>query len=273
MTAISDAFLDFFCGFLENCKPNHDGSSCSFYGYPDIYCEIASIKKVLKDGEPLIIDALAGGHITQEIIPSMVGLSRQLNHQVVAKLNEVSLVVQPGDTVQQAIENYRAAEEVLKKEWEQKRKEYEASPEYAEAQAKAKAEAARIDAIRTDILKRAPEMPTLKDSATWHHFVSVNSNDPYGKGIIDFASLWARMMESEINNGKLFAEAAKECSYLADTSGITGYMYGAAVSVLSQCWIHGDDLRAWHNKDYGKQGEEATKTGAVINPAVLTISA
>jgi hypothetical protein len=272
MTAISDAFLDFFCGFLENCKPNHDGSSCSFYGYPDIYCEIASIKKVLKDGEPLIIDALAGGHITQEIIPSMVGLSGRLNHPVIAELNWVNLLVLPCDTVEQAIENYRTAETELQKEYERKRQEYEASPEYAEAQAKAKAEAARINAIKAGILERAPESLTLKDSATWDHFVSVNSSDPYGKGIIDFASLWARMMESEINNGKLFAEAAKECSYLADTSGITGYMYGAAVSVLSQCWIHGDDLRAWHNKDYGKQGAEATESGAVINPAVLTIS-
>jgi hypothetical protein len=177
------------------------------------------------------------------------------------------------DTVEQAIENYRTAETELQKEYEKKRQEYEASPEYAEAQANAKAEAAKIDAIRAGILERAPESLTLKDSATWDHFVSLNSENPHGKGIIDFASLWARMMESEINSGKSLVATAKECSHLADTHGITGFMYGAAVNVLSQCWIHGDGLRAWHNKDYGKQGAEATKAGAVINPAILTISA
>ena len=273
MTTLSDAFLDFFFGFNQNWKPNSDGSMACFNQYPDIWCDINSPQKALKDGEPLIVDAICGGHITQEIIPSMVGLSGRLNHPVIAELNEVNLLVLPCDTVEQAIENYKAAETESQKKWEKKRQEYEASPEYAEAQAKAKAEAARIDAIRAGILERAPESLTLKDSKTWDHFVSVNSSNSYGKGVIDFASLWARMMESEINSGKLLVATAKECLHLADAHGITSFMYGFAVNVLSQCWIYGDDLRAWHNKDYGKQGVEATEAGAVINPAILTISA
>jgi len=273
MATVSDAFLDFFFGFNQNWKPNSSGSRACFNQYPDIWCDIDSPQKAFKDGKPLVVDAICGSHITKEIIPSIVGLSGQLNHSVIAELNAVNLLVLPCDTVEQAIENYRTAETELQKEHERRRQEYEASPEYAEAQAKAKAEAARIDAIRVGILERATESLTLKDSATWDHFVSVNSSDPYGKGVIDFASLWARMMESEINSGKLLVATAKECSHLADTDGITGFMYGAAVNVLSQCWIYGDDLRAWHNKDYGKQGAEATEAGAVINPAVMIISA
>jgi hypothetical protein len=273
MAKASEDFLDFFIAFSQNCKRSSNGSMVCFDQYPGIWCDTDSIIKARKDGEPLVVDAICGGHITRYIIPSMVGLSQRLNHPVTAELNAVNLLVQSCNTVEQAIENYKAATTELQKEYERKRREYEASPEYAEAQAKAKAEAARIDAIRTGILERAPESLTLKDSAKWDQFISANSSDPYGKGIIDFASLWARMMESEISSGKLLVTTAEECSHLADTEGITGFMHGAAVNVLSQCWIHGDDLRAWHNKDYGKQGAEATEAGAVINPAIMTISA
>ena len=46
--------------------------------------------------------------------------------------------------------------------------------------------------------------------------------------------------------GERLAAIASECSYLAD-SGITGFMYGAAVSTLARVWIHGEALRLWHN--------------------------
>lgn len=51
----------------------------------------------------------------------------------------------------------------------------------------------------------------------------------------------------------------------ADTEGITGYMYGCAVSILSQCWKYGEYLRKWHNKEYNYDGD------GVVNPAILTI--
>ena len=50
---------------------------------------------------------------------------------------------------------------------------------------------------------------------------------------------------------------AKEASHLADSEGITGFMYGCAVSMLAQCWKHGEELRRWHNKDtqIGTEGD------------------
>jgi hypothetical protein len=71
-----------------------------------------------------------------------------------------------------------------------------------------------------------------------------------------------------------FADMAKETSHEADDEGITGFMYGCAVSILVGCWIHGEKLRRWHNKDtqLGNEGDEANeKPGAVLNPALLTI--
>ena len=58
---------------------------------------------------------------------------------------------------------------------------------------------------------------------------------------------------------------AEKCSHDADTDGITGFMYGAAVSILSNHWKYGELLRKWHNKEYGHEGD------GVVNPAVLTI--
>lgn len=60
---------------------------------------------------------------------------------------------------------------------------------------------------------------------------------------------------------------------LANTDGITGFMYGCAVSGLAKFWKHGEQLRRWHNKDsqLGTEGDEANESGGVLNPAILTI--
>lgn len=58
---------------------------------------------------------------------------------------------------------------------------------------------------------------------------------------------------------------ADKLSYDADTEGITGFMYGCAVSILSQCWEYGQYLRKWHNKEYGYDGM------GVVNPAVMSL--
>jgi hypothetical protein len=73
-------------------------------------------------------------------------------------------------------------------------------------------------------------------------------------------------MEGGIAAGKEIKDIASETSHLADTEGITGFMYGAAVSILAQCWIHGEELRKWHNGEYNYDGE------GTVNPAILTIS-
>lgn len=44
-------------------------------------------------------------------------------------------------------------------------------------------------------------------------------------------------------------------------------MYGGAVAALSQFWKYGEELRRWHNKEWGHED-----TDGVVNPAVLTIS-
>lgn len=112
----------------------------------------------------------------------------------------------------------------------------------------------------------------LIDEASWHLCKEKNT-DPYGGRVIRYAEEWARLMQTRISNGETVAECADELSHLADDDGITGFMYGVAVSLLSKCWKHGEALRRWHNKEtqLRTEGDEANETGGVLNPALLNI--
>lgn len=103
-------------------------------------------------------------------------------------------------------------------------------------------------------------------------YVAKNS-DPYGYGVVSYAKRWAELMESMIEAGVKVEDIAKKTSYEADTEGITGFMYGCAVSELAYFWIYGEDLRRWHNLDtqIGHEGEKANESGGVLNPAIMTI--
>lgn len=111
-------------------------------------------------------------------------------------------------------------------------------------------------------------------------YVRKNSEDGYSKGVVDFGEAWAKLMESRIPVGavssqvmRVIVDHAKEDSHAADTDGITGFMYGCAVSALAHFWIHGEELRRWHNLDtqIGEEGTKANASGGVLNPALLNI--
>lgn len=108
----------------------------------------------------------------------------------------------------------------------------------------------------------------LKDETLWNNQKEINT-DPYGAGILRYAKNWALLMQTKIDTTKdiqfQVAAIAKKTSHEADIESITGFMYGAAVSVLSSCWIYGEELRKWHNKEYGYEGN------GTVNPAVITI--
>lgn len=120
----------------------------------------------------------------------------------------------------------------------------------------------------------------LKDTETWNKSKKINS-DPYSKCTIDYAEGWAKLMQIEINKYINFCasnipptnpdiqlkinDIANKTSIEMDFLGITGFMYGCAVSILASCWKYGEELRKWHNKDYKYDGE------GVVNPAILSI--
>lgn len=110
--------------------------------------------------------------------------------------------------------------------------------------------------------------------AAWSKWLEGNPpEDPYGYAVLRFASEWATRMEAEIESGVTVAQCARQCAHDADTEGITGFMYGAAVAVLATSWLYGEELRRWHNLDtqLGTEGERANERGGVLNPALLTL--
>jgi len=100
-----------------------------------------------------------------------------------------------------------------------------------------------------------------------------NNEDPYGRRCFTFAQGWADKMEERMAAGAKLEDVAEECSREEDTDGITGFMYSMAVSILAQCWEHGEELRRWHNikTQLRDEGERANETGGVLNPALLNI--
>lgn len=113
----------------------------------------------------------------------------------------------------------------------------------------------------------------FKNEELWNTGLA-NNDDPYGKGIYRFAQKWAELMEERIAGDRTqVAVIAHQASHDADDEGITGFMYGAAVSVLSHVWEYGEELRRWHNCEYqiGDEGDRANENGGVINPAIMII--
>jgi hypothetical protein len=105
-----------------------------------------------------------------------------------------------------------------------------------------------------------------EDYAAWRE----KNADPYSRRCFTFAEEWAALMEAQLAQGKTVESCAEECARIADTDGITGFMYGMAVTILSKCWVHGEALRRWHNSDMGQDRANATP-GAVVNPAIMVV--
>ena len=118
-----------------------------------------------------------------------------------------------------------------------------------------------------DMPEKEPTSFTVKQGkeAEYQAFKEENVSDFYAAGIFRFAERWGGMMEQELGDGFTVAESAVKTEHKAYTDGITGYMYGRAVNILSDFWEHGEDLRQWHNHKYDYEGN------GVINPAVLKI--
>lgn len=134
-----------------------------------------------------------------------------------------------------------------------------------EAAAKAKQDAMEIR------LCGAPAIE-LSDESGWQTF-RANNADSYGGAVVTYAERLARLMQVEIAAGHKLEDVADRLSSEADIEGITGFMYGCAVSTLAQVWKHGEQLRRWHNlkTQIKDEGVKANEGGGVLNPAMLSI--
>jgi len=100
-----------------------------------------------------------------------------------------------------------------------------------------------------------------------------DKQDDYGLAVYRFSENWANLMEKRMAEGEKLEDIAKQSSSDADDEGITGFMYGVSISLLSNYWKYGEALRRWHNVNIQihNEGEKANESGGVLNPALLII--
>lgn len=114
----------------------------------------------------------------------------------------------------------------------------------------------------------------VRDQESWDAWKAANT-DPYGGCCVKYAEAWADEMEMRMAGGETIGQMAEQASHDVDRRpgfGITGFMYGAAVTMLAKCWEHGEELRLWHNLEtqIRDEGERANESGGVLNPALLS---
>lgn len=209
---------------------------------------------------------LAGESI-EETADAMFILSGAFpTEEITADFNGVTIVVNRSYTPEMIVEFFL-------KEVQRRHDEYIASDEYKKMKRKQEEDERNKKLAFENALMASPEMITLRDSQAWNAAVEKNV-DPYGSAVIRFAEHWARIMEGRVAAGDTIDKCAKETAHVVDIEGITGFMYGAAVSTLSQVWIYGEELRRWHNlaTQINDEGEKANESGGVLNPALLGLS-
>jgi hypothetical protein len=210
------------------------------------------------------IETHAGEMITN-VCQRAVAMAKAGQCDVEFQFNDQTLLATPESDAALIVQAYH-------QECERSNLAYLASPEVAarrlEAATKEEARKAKV----AEILKYAQPSMTLANAELWEKSKAANT-DPYGGGVITYAERWARMMEARMWRGETLEAVAEECSHLADEEGITGFMYGAAVSTLAAVWVNGEALRLWHNtgSQIAGEGDKANESGGVLNPAVLCV--
>ena len=101
--------------------------------------------------------------------------------------------------------------------------------------------------------------------AEYRQFLEVNSRDGYSFAAVQYMARWADFMEAEMASGAALPDIAHRTSRQANTEGITGFQHGCVVSALAHFWVHGEELRQWHNQQHSYDDP------GTVNPASFTI--
>ncbi len=219
----------------------------------------------MKRIKPLRYKPLPGDHV-KRTVATIIRWANASGRQVHAPFNDILLVARPGSRPERLLRHYDH-------ECTRRSDAYEASVYTRKSHIEYERAEEQKQLTLRNALASAPEHMTIRDDVAWAKWQESNK-EGYGLAILRYAEVWARLMESRFGSGEAIEAIAADTSYLANTEGITGFMYGAAVKVLSDVWVHGEALRCWHNIDtqLGTEGEQANETGGVLNPAMLSLS-
>lgn len=281
---------------METCKKDRmlkieQNEVCEFFMTPIRTFYFDRISSYGKDlwfrnygRECIIISSIKDGIVKAEAVAGeyindfLVTVSRCFNPYnnmygikgVEIKFNEFSMLVSEWN-VNSIKQMYERCCDMSSNLWEKEWEEYIHSPEYIKKRAKALKKEFRHKAVVEKIRKFHQDMEfEVKATAVqdWQECKRVNSKENYDRAIIRYIILWVQYMEY-LNQkyGMKISDIWDNCSNLADIEGVTGFMYGAAASIISRVWQHGEEFRKCYNAKWNYYGDET------VNPAVLTLSA
>lgn len=234
--------------------------------------------------ERITLSTFAGNNVT-DVTKEAIRMATELNQEVEFDFNEVNCIVDKNTDPELLVRDYMNAHRM---EWKEigpaPALEYSTdvqadldkrTKEAEERMAKMREEnEARVKKEKEAIVAKVSDVEfELSNEDEWKGFVESNS-DPYGSACVRYAETWALLMKAKMIDDMVkdadvldwMQENASDLSHEADTEGITGFMYGAAVQMLSKCWKYGEDLRKWHNKEYDHEGD------GVVNPAIINVN-
>lgn len=228
----------------------------------------------LKNGV-ITVDCIVGGSISDfvaELKKFFVPYSNMYGVKGIdVEFNQFSIRVDDNN-VDRILYLYKRSCDMSSGLYEKELEEYYNSSEYIRDHAKS----LKKDCRKKVVVKKVQQFQKNADftivdknkQKEWENCKAINSKDDYSNCIIDYTILWAQYMEYLIvKHGQKVSDIWDRSSHFADIYGITGYMYGCAVNILSSVWKYGEELRVQHNARYGHKGD------GVVNPAILTISA
>lgn len=192
----------------------------------------------------------------------MVFEANEYNRDVTAKFNDTDIFAHPGDDPKEIVRKYE-------EKCQEEARKFAESPAGKEANRQQEEHQKKADeAAAEGILPYTQKMGLMTE---YQEYIAKNT-DGYGSCTVRYAARWANLMETLMNAGAALADIAKKAGHEADREGITGFMYGCAVQELSHFWIHGEELRRWHNLDtqIKDEGAKANESGGVLNPALMT---
>lgn len=95
------------------------------------------------------------------------------------------------------------------------------------------------------VLAGSPQIE-LVNPDLWARDKGINSNDPEGRAVFEYAEQWARLMQLALYGGAYIGAIADITAREADDGNMSGFMHNQAVQVLRDHWRYGQRLWRWH---------------------------
>lgn len=95
----------------------------------------------------------------------------------------------------------------------------------------------------------APVMEIVNERAWQSYQVSHRSDEK--KGIVDLAERWARLIQKALDEGTKLSDVAGPLFEQANTADVSSSGQEVVVTILANCWKHGERLRRWHSTQQG----------------------